>query len=166
MTSCVDNPREAGERLIDSDGNDDTQDDGRLSISLRPSPTTTSTLSLDSDGHLVQTRDSANDDNMAPLEVDEDPVSDNPDEAVAPPDASDVRDARLSHFRFGWPVSDYPIPNSAFHDQTLPCIGPRTIDQALRRGGLNDLVKGEFTFLFSEVKLEALLSCLSDSTRS
>ena len=61
---------------------------------------------------------------------------------------------------------DYPIPNAAPYDPSQFWTNAAEINRDLRRGGLNDLVQGGFTLLFSEIKLEDLLSGLADSTRS
>ena len=103
---------------------------------------------------------------MDPDSVQWNRLLENSNEAIAPPNASNVPSTRLSNFLRGGTAVEYPPPNSSPRHQ-LPLRNEfTTSDQAFRCGSLNEAMEDKPTLLFSEVKLEALLSGSAESTRT
>ena len=109
----MENPREDGESLLDWDGNDDSSNIARINVSLCSYPTPTSFVSVYNDERPVPTNDGDDETSHAALEIDEFAQEWNPNEAIVPPCDSAVPSTRLSNFRCGVPVDEYPIPNAA-----------------------------------------------------
>ena len=83
---------------------------------------------------------------MDAIDTPEHPVSDNPNEAFSPADADAVPAERLADFRCGWEASPHHVANAApFHLSSVRNV-VTTCAQALRRGGLNDMMRGWIYF--------------------
>ena len=166
MASDVENPMEDGESLIDWGGNDDSPNSERINVSLCSYHTPNSFVAVYNDDRPVPANDGDDETSQAVLEIDEYVDEENPNEAIAPPCASEVPSARLSNFRCGCPVGEYPIPNAAASDPSPCWTNAEEFTYDFRCGGLDVLAGDKFTLPFSDIMLESVLSGLADSTRA
>ena len=166
MASGVENPRGDGESLLDLDCNGDSPNSERINVSLRSYPAPNSFVSVYNDDRPVPANDSDGENSQAALRIDEYEEEENPNEGIVPPCTSEVPSTRLSNFRFGPPVGEYPIPNAATSDPS-PCrTNAEECTNDFHFGCLNGWAKDKFTLLFPDIKLVALLSGLDDIARS
>ena len=180
VTSGVNNPREDGADNLDVDGDYDAEHNGSICISLRTSGTPANARDRETSEifHIPTSEDG--DDFLPTLEIDEDvgldpqvepnvaPVleRDNHNEAIIPPLSSEVLSARLSDFRCGGGPVEYPAPNGMGNVYATSEYADTLTMFPSHCGGLGDIMKKSFGVLFSDTKLEALFSGLSDSPSS
>ena len=151
VISGVDNRMEPVPNHLNWDGGDPVQEDDRSAISLRQSPTETpiTPLGRDADDRGLEEIGGAD---ANANDTQRNRVSDNPNEAVAPPRECGVPSASLPNFRRGGTAAVYPAPNANPFFQS-PVRGKfPTCDQAFRWGSMNDAMDSAFTFLFSAVQ--------------
>ena len=71
---------------------------------------------------------------------------DNQNEAIVPPDPADVPATRLSQFRCGGPMAEYPAPNGAGFDSTSVFSYETVSPCSPRCGGADQVPKENSTY--------------------